>query len=147
MVADGFLSPIDTARAKLQEQIGLFLSGRAKLIRLMNQPTLTIQGQARGLYAVQTQLENRLQSEITPMLQNISNGAWDSSNILTLGTFTYQLMNQIGAVNSLERQVGGMPETSIFDIGTVGVISAGVLIVLGLGIMGGAFFGGKRQQV
>lgn len=144
MLADGFLSPIDTARAKLQEQIGLFLSGRAKLIRLMSHAQLGIQGQARGLYSVQTSLETRLQNEITPKLQAISSGVWDSSDILTLSGFTYQLMNQIGAVNSLERQAGGQP-VSMFDMdGTTMMIGAGALLVLGL--MGGVLFGRRGQQ-
>ena len=144
MLADGFLSPIDTARAKLQEQIGFFLSSRAKLIRLMSHTQLGIQGQARGLYSVQTSLETRLQNEITPKLQAIQSGVWDSSDILTLGGFTYQLMNQIGAVNNLERQAGGQP-VSMFDMdGTTMMIGAGALLVLGL--MGGVLFGRRGQQ-
>ena len=144
MVADGFLSPIDTARAKLQEQIGFFLSNRAKLMRLMDSKTLSVQGQARGLYVVQTQLEDRLQKEITPMLTTISSGVWDSSNILTLAAFTYQLMNQIGAVNSLERQVGVMPAQSMFDF-DMGTILLGAIVVGAMGIMSGAFFGRRGK--
>ncbi len=142
MLADGFLSPIDTARARLQEQIGLFLSGRAKLMRLMSNPQLGIQGQARGLYSVQTTLETRLQNEITPKISAISTGVWDSSDILTLGGFTMQLIKQIGAVNSLERQAGGVQVSDGLDMTT---ILMGVGIVLGVGIMSGVFFGRRGQ--
>ena len=139
MLAQGFLSPIDTVRAKLQEQIGFFLSSRAKLIRLMGNPQLGIQGQARGLYVVQTTLENQFQNEITPKLQKVSAGTWDSSDILTLTGFTYTITRQIGAVNSLERQVGGQPVSMFdFDLTTVAV---GGIILVGLGLMGGVFFG------
>lgn len=144
MLADGFLSPIETARAKLQEQIGFFLSSRAKLIRLMSHEQLGIQGQARGLYAIQTQLETRLQNEITPMLQKVSTGVWNSSDILTIGGFTYQLMRQIGAVNSLERQVGGAP-ASMFGMDNttmITVIGVGVVAAFGLGLM----LSGRRSQ-
>jgi hypothetical protein len=142
MLADGFLSPIDTARAKLQEQIGNFLQGRAKLMSLMNNPQLGIQGQARGLYVVQTALEDRLQNEITPILTKVQAGTWDSSDILTIGGFTMQLMGQIGSVNSLERQAGGAP-TSMFNMDTTTVVGiAGLVLVLGL--MGGVFF--SRSQ-
>lgn len=145
MVGSGFLSPIDTARAKLQEQVGYFLSSRAKLIRLMSNPQLGIQGQARGLYVVQTQLEDRLQNEITPKLQVISTGVWDSSNLLELGWFTIQLMNQIKAVDSLERQAGGPSMDRGMDLTTIGMIAAGGLILLGLGLMGGGYMSGRKQ--
>lgn len=146
MLASGFLSPIDTARAKLQEQIGFFLSSRAKLIRLMSHVQLSIQGQARGLYATQTTLENRLQNEITPKLQSISAGVWDSSDILLLGGFTMQIMNQIQAVNSLERQAGGAPTGMFSDMNLMTVLlGAGVL--LSMGIMGGVFFVGRRSTI
>ena len=145
MVADGFLSPVDTARAKLQEQIGLFLSGRAKLMRLMENQSLSIQSQARGYYTVQTQLETRLQNEITPMLTKISNGVWDSSDLLTMAGFTYQLMNQISGVNSLERQAGGVPVSGMFDVDT-STLLIGAIVVGAVGIMSGVFFG-RRQQI
>jgi hypothetical protein len=143
MLADGFLSPIDTARAKLQEQIGYFLSSRAKLLRFANNSNLQIQGEARGLYTVQTQLEDRLQNEITPILSKVQAGTWDSSDILTMGGFTMQIMNQIGAVNSLERKAGGAGVGITMDMDMIGIIGAGALIILGLGVMSGVFFGNR----
>ena len=145
MLASGFLSPIDTTRAKLQEQIGYFLSSRAKLIRLMSNPQLGIQSQARGLYVVQTQLEDKLQNDVTPKLSAINSGVWDSSDILMLGGFTIQLMRQISSVNSLERQSGVNVSDSGMDLSMIGGIAAGGMILLGLGLMGGVFFQGRRQ--
>jgi len=143
MLAQGFLSPIDTARAKLQEQIGNFLAGRAKLMRLMSNQSLTIQGQARGLYAVQTALETRLQNEITPLLQKVNAGTWDMSDIITLTGFTITIVKQIGDVAGLERQAGGVaPSMFDFDMTTVAV---GGIILIGLGIMSGVFFGRRGQ--
>jgi hypothetical protein len=144
MLADGLLNPIDTARAQVQEQIGNFLAARARLSRLMNNPSLQIKGQAQGLYAVQTALEDRLQNEITPKLQAIQAGTWSMSDIITLGGFTALIIKQISDVNSLER-AGGGPQASFFDINTIGIIGAGALIVLGLGVMSGAFFSGRSQ--
>jgi len=141
MLADGLLNPIDSVRARLQEQIGNFLSGRARLNRLMNNPSLTIKGQAQGLYAVQIALENRLQNEITPKIQAINSGVWDASDVLVLGGFTMNIMRQISDVGKLERAAGGSNQSSFFDIDTIGVIAAGGLIVLGLGLMSGVFFG------
>lgn len=143
MLADGFLSPIDTARAKLQEQIGYFLASRAKLIRLMSNPSLSIQSQARGYYTIQTQLEDKLQNEITPKLTAISSGVWDSSDILKLAGFTYQLMGQINGVNGLERQAGVQP-VGFFDGVDMSTVALGGIIILGLGITSGIFFG-RRQ--
>lgn len=145
MLADGFLSPIDTVRAKLQEQIGYFLSSRAILMRLMDNSSLSIQSQARGYYTIQTQLETKLQNEITPKLTAISNGVWDSSDILTLAGFTYQLMNQISGVNGLQRQAGGNP-VGFFESMDMSTVALGGIILLGLGITSGIFFG-RRQQV
>jgi hypothetical protein len=143
MLADGWLSPIDTARAKLQDQIGLFLSGRQKLLNLMSNPKLGIQGQAKGLYTVQTALEARLQNEITPLLAKVQAGTWDSSDILTIGGFTMQLMQQTGSVDSLERQAGGAP-VSMFDMSPMTVMGiAGV--VLAVGLFGGMLFGRRSQ--
>lgn len=147
MLADGFLNPIDTARAELQNQIGYFLQGRARLTRLMSNQNLQIQGEARGLYSVQTTLEDQFQNQITPLLSKIQAGTWDSSDILTLGGFTMQITNQIGSVNSLEQKAGGPGIQGVaFDMDTIGVIGAGALIILGLGLMGGVFFGGRSTS-
>lgn len=141
MLASGFLSPIESARAKLQEQIGLFLSGRAKLIRLMENPNLQIQGQARGLYAVQQQLETQLQNEIYPKIQEVTAGVWDMSDVINLTWFTTTLMGQISEVSKLERQAGGT--ASVMDNIGFGIptlaMGGGVLLVLG--IMAGVFSG------
>jgi hypothetical protein len=142
MIALGELNPIDSVRARLQEQIGNFLQGRAKLNRLMSNQSLQIQGQAQGLYAVQTALETRLQNEITPILQKVSSGIYDASDILTLGGFTVNIVQQINRVGSLEKQAGvsGMSSGFDFDMGT---IALGGIIILGLGLMSGVFFGRK----
>lgn len=132
MVADSPLSPIETARAKLQDQIGLFLSGRQKLIRLMSNPSLQVQGQARGLYAVQTQLETQLQNEMYPKLASIQAGTWSISDVITLGGFTTMLMKQINDVNSLER-AGGGPSTGM-DLSTMAI---GVPALIVVGLLGG----------
>lgn len=143
MLAQGFLSPIEIARARLQEQIGLFLSGRAKLTRLMSNPSLTIQGQARGLYAVQQQLELQLQNEMMPKIQAISAGTWDMSDVIKLTGFTSLLLGQINNVRKLEQQAGGVaPSMFDMDIQTVMMIGAGVLV---LGLMGGVLFGRRSQ--
>ena len=141
MIALGELNPIESVRARLQEQIGNFLQGRAKLNRLMNNPNLQIKGQAQGLYAVQTALETRLQDEITPKIQAISTGVWSASDILTLGGFTAQIMRQINDVSKLERQVGGVP-SGMFDMDMT-TIALGGIILVGVGIMSGMFFGRK----
>lgn len=140
MLAQGFVSPVDTVRGRLQEQIGNFLQGRARLNRLMQAKSLTVQGQARGLYAVQASLEERLQNEITPKLQAISSGVWSASDLLLLGGFTGLIMKQINDVGNLERSAGvsGMPSGFGFDMPTM-LIGGGVLLALGM--MGGVFFG------
>ena len=142
MVALGALNPIESVRARLQEQIGNFLQGRAKLSRLMSNPSLQIQGQAQGLYAVQTALEVRLQDEITPKIQAISTGVWSASDILALGGFTAQIMRQINDVNSLERQVGGGVSSGMFDMDMTTVAIGGIILV-GVGILSGMLFGGR----
>ena len=136
MEALGALSPMETARAKLQDQIGLFLSGRAKLIRLMENPSLQVQGQARGLYVVQTQLETQLQNEIMPKLQAVSQGAWEISDVLVLGGFTGQIMKQMNDVSSLERAGGGMQLVGT-DYQTMAI---GIPALLVVGLIGGFMF-------
>jgi hypothetical protein len=138
MIGLGELSPIDTARARLQEQVANFLAGRAKLIRMMGNANLSIKGQAQGLYNVQLALETRLQNEITPLVQKLNAGVWDASDIITIGGFTMSIIRQINDVGKLERQAGGnAPE--FFD--TSMIVAAGGLMLLGLGLMGGVFFG------
>ena len=146
MIALGALNPVESARARLQEQIGNFLQGRARLNRLMNVSNLLIQGQAQGLYAVQTALETRLQDEITPKVQKISTGIYDSSDLIMLTGFTYNIIRQIRDVGSLERQAGisGPIGSGLgMDMST---IALGGVIVLGLGILSGIFFGGRSQS-
>ena len=145
MVGQGFLSPIETVRAKLQEQIGLFLSGRAKLTRLMSNPGLTIQGQARGLYAVQLQLETQLQNEMMPKIQAVSAGSWDMSDVIKLGGFTNLLMNQIRDVQRLEAEAGVGAPLSFFDSMDLSTIAIGSIVLMGLGIVSGVFFGRGNQ--
>jgi len=142
MLAQGLLSPIETARAKLQEQIGNFLQGRAKLMNLMKNPSLTIQGEASGLYAVQQQLELRLQNEITPTLQKVSAGTWDMSDIINIGGFTGLIVKQINDVRKLEQRGGGVAP-SMFDMDTT-TIAVGAVVLLGLGLVSGVLFG-KRS--
>ena len=127
MVALGALSPIEEVRAKLQDQIGVFLSSRAKLSRLMGNPSLQIQGQAQGLYTIQTALETRLQNEIMPKIQAVSSGVWNMSDIITLGAFTAQMMKQVSDVNGLERQGGGIQSSSGIDIQTVAIGGVGLV--------------------
>ncbi len=131
MVALGALNPIEEARAKLQDQIGLFLSGRAKLMRLMNHPSLQIQGQAQGLYAIQTALETRLQNEIMPKIQSVSSGTWNMSDIITIGGFTTSLMRQINDVNNLERAGGGVAVSTGMDTQTV-MVAIPLLVIVSM---------------
>jgi len=134
MVALGALSPIEEIRAKLQDQIGVFLSSRAKLSRLMGNPSLQIQGQAQGLYAVQTALETRLQNEIMPKIQVVSSGVWDRSDIITLGAFTVNMMRQVSDVNGLERAGGGVGVSAGVDMSTIMV---GAMMLMGVSVLGG----------
>lgn len=134
MLGQGFLSPIDTARAKLQEQIANFLAGRAKLMRLMNNPSLTIKGQAQGLYAIQVQLETQLQNDITPLIQKISQGVWEVSDVIKIGGFTGQIIKQINDVGRLEAQAGGTQQATFFDFQTMAI---GVPALIVLGLLGG----------
>jgi len=140
MVGQGFLNPIESVRARLQEQIGNFLQGRAKLNRLMSNPSLQVKGQAQGLYVVQTALETRLQNEITPKIQAISTGVWSVSDMLALGGFTAQIVRQINDVNKLERQVGGGVPSGMFDMDMTTIAIGGVVLV-GVGILSGVLFG------
>jgi len=140
MITLGELSPIDTARARLQEQVANFLAGRAKLMRMMNNPSLSIKGQAQGLYNVQLALENRLQNEITPIIQKTNTGVWDASDIIPIAGFTMNVIRQINDVARLEQQAGGNAP-AFFDMSMIGIFAAGGLALLGLGLMGGVFFG------
>lgn len=131
MVALGSLNPIDDVRARLQEQIANFLAARARLQRLMNNPSLQVQGQAQGLYAVQVALENRLQDEIAPKVQAIQSGVWTTSDLITLGGFTGQIVKQLNDVSSLERAVGITSQGGMFDTSTM-VLAVPVILIAGL---------------
>jgi hypothetical protein len=134
MVALGALNPIEEVRAKLQDQIGIFLSSRAKLSRLMSNPSLQIRGQAQGLYAIQTAMETRLQNEILPKIQAVSTGVWNMSDIIALGGFTTQMMKQISDVNNLERAGGGVAVSAGLDIQTVAI---GAVMLVAVSLLGG----------
>lgn len=135
MEALGFLSPIETARASVQEKIADFLAARARLRRLMSNPSLTIQGQAKGLYVKQTQLEDQLQKEIMPKMNAISTGVWDMSDIITLGGFAATIMKQISDVNGLGAQGGGVVSSSFIDMTSVLMVGIPVLAVIGFLLM------------
>lgn len=98
-------------------------------MRLMNHPSLQIQGQAQGLYAIQTALETRLQNEIMPKIQSVSSGTWNMSDIITIGGFTTSLMRQINDVNNLERAGGGVAVSTGMDTQTVMVVIPLLVIV------------------
>lgn len=130
----GALSPIETMRATVQEKIADFLAARARLIRLMKNPSLQIQSQANGLYAVQVELERQLQSDIYPKLTAIQSGVWDFSDLALLGGFSLAMVNQIKNVNSLDAQGGGrvVESDSFFNWQTI-AIGGVALVVLGVG--------------
>lgn len=139
MEALGLLSPMDVARASVQDKIGLFLSGRAKLARLMKNSSLQVQGEANGLYAVQQVLETKLQDEIMPKIQLLSTGVWSSSDLIVLSMFAKDMLDQTNSVNKLERKVGGVETyTDSLDMTTI-AMGAGALLLVG--IMSGVFFG------
>jgi len=142
MIALGSLNPIESARAQLQEQIGNFLQGRARLNRLMSNPSLQIKGEAQGLYAVQTALETQLQDEITPKIQKVSTGVYDGSDLITFVWFTKNIIQQINNVGKLERQAGGAP-VSMFGEMDMTTVAVGGIIILGLGVLSGVLFGRK----
>lgn len=144
MIALGALNPIDSARAELQNQIGNFLQGRARLNRLMNNQSLQIKGQAQGLYAVQTALETRLQDEITPKIQKINAGVYDASDSLAIIWFTRDIINQINDVGKLEKQAGVSYQPSGFDF-DMSTLAIGGIMLIGIGLMSGVLFG-RRQS-
>lgn len=145
MIALGDLNPIDSVRARLQEQIGNFLQGRAKLARLMSNPSLQVKGQAQGLYAVQTALETRLQDEITPKIQKVNTGVYDFSDLVIFTGFTVQILKQINDVNNLERRVGGGVPSGMLDM-DMSTLAIGGIILVGVGILSGMLFGGRSQS-
>ena len=140
MQALGALSPIESARANLQEKIADFLAGRARLSRLMSNSNLQISGQANGLYAVQVQLESQLQNDITPKLQALQSGSWTFSDIAQLMGFTSSVVSQINSVNRLDAQAGGSSVTPFLSMPTM-MIGGFALVVMGL--MSGVLLGRK----
>ena len=140
MQALGALSPIESARANLQEKIADFLAGRARLSRLMSNSNLQISGQANGLYAVQVQLESQLQNDITPKLQALQSGSWTFSDIAQLMGFTSSVVSQINSVNRLDAQAGGSSVTPFLSMPTM-MIGGFTLVVMGL--MSGVLLGRK----
>ena len=141
MMALGALSPIEDARAKLQEKIADFLAARARLSRLMKNPSLQVQGQAQGLYAVQTQLESQLQNDMMPRIQSIQAGVWTFSDIALLIGFTMSIANQINSVNRLDAQAGGIAvSTPFFSFQTLMIGGVGLVA---LGLVSGVLLGKK----
>lgn len=134
MEALGALNPIEEARAKLQEKIADFLAARARLSRLMSSPNLQVKGQAQGLYAVQTQLESKLQNEMYPKLQSVQTGAWSISDVISLGAFTGQIITQLNNVHKLEQQAGVVPVSSGVEFSTMAI---GIPALVVLGLLGG----------
>ena len=135
MEALGSLSPIDTLRGQLQEKIADFLSARARLARLMKNPSLQVQGQANGLYAVQVELENQLQNVIYPKLTSIQSGVWDFSDIALLSGFTLSITHQMSDVNDLVNRSGGI-------IGSTPFMSAQIVLIGGIALLAVGLLGG-----
>lgn len=129
MLAQGFLNPVEEAHARLQEQVAKFLAGRSKLLRLQNHKSVQIQSDARGLYAVQVQLENDLQNRIMPMIDRMKSGSWALSDVLTVGNFTQMVIRHISDVDNLERRAGGVPADTGMSALTIAGIGVPVLLV------------------
>lgn len=133
MIALGALSPIEEARAGIQSKIADFLSARSRLMGLMNNKNLQVQAEAKALYNLQVQLEDKLQNEINPRLAAVQNGAWDFSDIATFGGFAISITKQISDVNKLEAKGGGRV-VSTFDITSLGI---GIPALVMIGLVGG----------
>lgn len=131
MLAQGFLNPVEEAHAKLQEQVAKFLASRSKLLRLQKHASAQIQSDARGLYAVQVQLESDLQNRIMPMIDRMKSGSWALSDVLTIGNFTQMVIKQISDVDNLERKAGGLPSDTGISALTIAGIGVPALLVGG----------------
>jgi hypothetical protein len=133
MEALGILSPIEDARAAVQNKIAQFLSGRTRLMNLMKSKSLQIQSEAKGLYNVQLSLENQLTNEINPKLQAIQQGVWNFSDIALLGGFAGIVAKHINDVNKLEVKGGGV-KADVVDFSSLGMGIPALVIV---GLLGG----------
>lgn len=133
MQALGQLSPIEEARARLQEKIGEFMTARARLVRLMSNPNMQIQSQARALYAAQTSLEDQLYKEVMPKIQSVQAGTWSFSDIAILGNYTQMIITQIDNTNKLERQAGVYVSKPWMDNETL-MIALPALLIGGLAL-------------
>jgi hypothetical protein len=133
MEALGILSPIEDARAAVQNKIAQFLSGRTRLMNLMKSKSLQIQSEAKGLYNVQLSLENQLTNDINPKLQAIQQGVWNFSDIALLGGFAGIVAKHINDVNKLEVKGGGI-KADVVDFSSLGMGIPALVIV---GLLGG----------
>ena len=102
---------IEEIESMIQAKVGEFLQGKQKLLEMQTGNILTIQSEAKDLYASQLELENQL-SSITDLIKKIKEDSYSMSDIIVAGQFYYNMSGHVDNVNNLYLQyrgLGGQP--------------------------------------
>src|SRR5258707_5694717 len=94
------LKPLE---AKLQAQVGLFLTDKAFLLDAKNRaPTIQLQQQAQDLYQEQVQLEGELGAVLPP----IQAGTYDYGTVTAAASLYGRMQMHRDRVNALRKSLG-----------------------------------------
>lgn len=126
----GELSLIDMAVARAQSRVADFLKQKEILIKLTNNPSITVSQRATELLSMQHNLEGQLGS-IFQLIEKVKGGQWSFSDLFNIGNFADSMEKQIENSRALQKQVG---TTGIYE----GIPSSWATYAM---ILGGLIFG------
>lgn len=105
MLSQSDLNPVDVIAAKIQTRIATFLSLKEPLITLTKYPIDSISSEANDLYTVQGVLESQLADNLK-LIDVMKSGAWNFSNVASLGVFYSEMEKHITNVHKLQDKAG-----------------------------------------
>ena len=130
MLALAQLSPVSTIESKIQSRVATFLGLKEYLVKLTTNASPSIRSRAVALYTAQQIYEKQLQ-EALQKIENIKAGAYTFSDIISIGTFAYDMETHIGNVQTLQKEAGTTIDTGISMFPSM----SPTLIAAGLGIV------------
>ena len=101
------IGQIEEIESMIQAKVGEFLQGKQKLLEMQKGNILTVQSDAKDLYASQLELENQL-SSITDLIKKVKEDSYSMSDIIVAGQFYYNMSYHVDDVNNLYNQYKGL---------------------------------------
>lgn len=104
-------------QARIQAEVGTFLTLKGQIMQYMNSPNPQIAQKAQELYQTQVSLEGQLQQQMPIVTAIQGGGSYDAGQLTSLGAFAIQMESHISNVHDfLTSAAQGQVPFSLFGL-------------------------------